>query len=80
MPRRYLTVMNLLWSLGICTVLYVLTAAALTGVVDYTTLTTDDPLAAAMKRMGFENFYGFGGGDTSPWRPNLGRGTTPLHP
>ncbi|HUR27872.1 MAG TPA: amino acid permease, partial [Planctomycetota bacterium] len=50
MPR------GLLWSLGICTVLYVLTAAALTGVVDYKTLTTDDPLAAAMKRMGFENF------------------------
>jgi APA family basic amino acid/polyamine antiporter len=50
MPR------GLLWSLGICTVLYVLTAAALTGVVDYKTLTSEDPLAAAMTRMGFERF------------------------
>ncbi len=46
---------GLLWSLGICTVLYVLTAAVLTGVVDYKTLTTDDPLTAAMARMGFDN-------------------------
>jgi APA family basic amino acid/polyamine antiporter len=54
-PQRSLP-RGLLWSLGICTLLYVLTAAALTGVVDYQTLTTDDPLAAAMKRMGFEDF------------------------
>jgi APA family basic amino acid/polyamine antiporter len=50
MPR------GLLWSLGICTVLYILTAVALTGVVDYNTIKTDDPLAAAMTRMGFDKF------------------------
>jgi arylsulfatase A-like enzyme len=29
---------------------------------------------------GFEYFYGFVGGDTSQWQPNLFRNTTPIHP
>jgi arylsulfatase A-like enzyme len=30
--------------------------------------------------MGFEYFYGFIGGDTSQWQPNLFRNTTPIYP
>ncbi len=30
--------------------------------------------------MGFDYFYGFVGGDTSQWQPNLFRGTTPIYP
>ena len=30
--------------------------------------------------MGFDYFYGFIGGDTSQWQPNLFRGTDPIHP
>ncbi|MEQ9379618.1 MAG: arylsulfatase, partial [Pirellulales bacterium] len=30
--------------------------------------------------MGFEYFYGFVGGDTSQWQPNLYRNTTPIYP
>ena len=30
--------------------------------------------------MGFEYFYGFLGGDTSQWQPNLFRNTTAIHP
>ena len=30
--------------------------------------------------MGFEYFYGFVGGDTSQWQPNLFRNTTPIFP
>src|SRR3990172_6114641 len=30
--------------------------------------------------MGFEYFYGFVGGDTSQWQPNLFRNTTPIYP
>jgi arylsulfatase A-like enzyme len=30
--------------------------------------------------MGFEYFYGFVGGDTSQWEPNLTRNTTPIYP
>ncbi len=30
--------------------------------------------------MGFEYFYGFIGGDTSQWQPNLFRNTTPIQP
>ncbi len=30
--------------------------------------------------MGFEHFFGFIGGDTSQWQPNLFRGTTPIAP
>jgi arylsulfatase len=30
--------------------------------------------------MGFEYFYGFMGGDTSQWSPNLFRNTTPIYP
>lgn len=30
--------------------------------------------------MGFDYFYGFVGGDTSQWQPNLFRNTTPIHP
>ncbi len=30
--------------------------------------------------LGFEHFYGFIGGDTSQWRPNLTEGTRPIEP
>ena len=30
--------------------------------------------------MGFEHFYGFVGGDTNQWQPNLFRDTTPIYP
>jgi len=30
--------------------------------------------------MGFEYFYGFLGGDTNQWQPNLFRQTTPIYP
>jgi arylsulfatase len=30
--------------------------------------------------MGFEHFYGFVGGDTSQWQPNLFNDTTPIYP
>lgn len=30
--------------------------------------------------MGFEYFYGFVGGDTSQWQPNLTRNTTAIYP
>jgi arylsulfatase A-like enzyme len=30
--------------------------------------------------MGFDYFYGFVGGDTSQWQPNLYRGWTPIYP
>src|SRR5262249_23207021 len=30
--------------------------------------------------MGFQYFYGFVGGDTSQWQPNLFRDTTPIYP
>jgi APA family basic amino acid/polyamine antiporter len=46
---------GLIWSLLICTVLYILVAIVLTGVVPYQDFSTNDPLAYAMKVMGFEN-------------------------
>jgi len=45
---------GLIWSLVICTVLYVATAAVLTGVVPIEKITTQDPLAEAFKAMGLE--------------------------
>jgi APA family basic amino acid/polyamine antiporter len=53
-PQRDLP-RGLLWSLLICTVLYVLTAAALTGVVPLEAMKGNDPLAQAMKLMGYQN-------------------------
>ena len=50
MPR------GLIGSLVICTVLYILTAATLTGVVPMGDLTTNDPLTKAMEYMGYRNF------------------------
>lgn len=54
-PQRDLP-RGLIASLLICTVLYVLTAAALTGVVPYELIKTNDPLAKAMEFMGYSNF------------------------
>ena len=54
-PQRDLP-RGLIWSLLICTVLYILTAAALTGVVPLSEMTTNDPLAKAMEYMGYRNF------------------------
>ncbi len=61
-PQRDLP-RGLIWSLVICTVLYILTAATLTGVVPISEMTTNDPLAKAMEYMGYSNFatiFGFG--------------------
>lgn len=54
-PQRDLP-RGLIASLLICTVLYILTAAALTGVVPYELIKTNDPLAQAMEFMGYTNF------------------------
>ncbi len=53
-PQRDLP-RGLIGSLAICTVLYVLVAAVLTGVVPWTELKSNDPLAFAMVQMGFED-------------------------
>ena len=45
---------GLIWSLVICTVLYIATAAVLTGVVPIEKITTQDPLAEAFKLMGLQ--------------------------
>jgi APA family basic amino acid/polyamine antiporter len=61
-PQRDLP-RGLIWSLVICTVLYMATAAVLTGVVPMGDLTTNDPLARAMELMGYRNIatvFGFG--------------------
>jgi len=54
-PQRDLPI-GMIASLLICTVLYILTAAALTGVVPYELIKTNDPLAQAMEFMGYTNF------------------------
>ncbi|HTF90396.1 MAG TPA: amino acid permease [Planctomycetota bacterium] len=48
MPR------GLIWSLVICTVLYIATAAVLTGVLPMGSFHTQDPLAEAFRAMGLE--------------------------
>ncbi len=61
-PQRDLP-RGLIASLIICTVLYIATAATLTGVVPIGDMTTNDPLAKAMEYMGYRNFatvFGFG--------------------
>jgi APA family basic amino acid/polyamine antiporter len=54
-PQRDLP-RGLIGSLLICTVLYVLVSAILTGVVPWQELKSNDPLAFAMNHMGFTNF------------------------
>ena len=54
-PQRDLP-RGLIGSLIICTVLYIATAATLTGVVPMIDMTTNDPLAKAMEYMGYRNF------------------------
>jgi APA family basic amino acid/polyamine antiporter len=54
-PQRDLP-RGLIGSLVICTVLYIATAATLTGVVPVGDMTTNDPLAKAMEYMGYRNF------------------------
>lgn len=54
-PNRDLPI-GLIGSLGICTILYILVAGALTGIVSYTTLDNGEPLAFALRQIG----YGFG--------------------
>jgi APA family basic amino acid/polyamine antiporter len=54
-PQRDLP-RGLIGSLLICTVLYVLVAAVLTGVVPWQELRSNDPLAFAMNHMGFTDF------------------------
>ena len=53
-PQRDLP-RGLIGSLLICTVLYVLVATVLTGVVPWQELKTNDPLAFAMNHMGFQS-------------------------
>jgi len=45
---------GLIWSLVICTVLYMATAGVLTGILRPEQITTQDPLAEAFKAMGLE--------------------------
>ncbi|HEU5290313.1 MAG TPA: amino acid permease [Cyclobacteriaceae bacterium] len=48
----------MLWCLGICTVLYVLIALVLTGMVNYKELMVDDPLAYVFQKVGFNFMAG----------------------
>jgi APA family basic amino acid/polyamine antiporter len=52
-PQRDLP-RGMLWSLGICTVLYVAVAAVMTGLVPSSELATGDPLAHALRAAGLE--------------------------
>lgn len=54
-PNRDLPI-GLIGSLGICTLLYIFVALALTGIVSYTALDNGEPLAFALRQIG----YGFG--------------------
>jgi APA family basic amino acid/polyamine antiporter len=53
-PQRDLP-RGMIWSLVICTVLYVATAAALTGMMPWQELKGSDPLAEALTYIGFTN-------------------------
>ncbi len=53
-PQRDLP-RGMIWSLVICTVLYIATAAVLTGVVPWRTLEGNDPLAQAFHYLGMPN-------------------------
>jgi basic amino acid/polyamine antiporter, APA family len=48
----------MLWCLGICTVLYILIALVLTGMVNYKDLMVDDPLAFVFQKVGFDFMAG----------------------
>jgi basic amino acid/polyamine antiporter, APA family len=52
-PRRDLP-RGMLWSLGICTVLYVAVAIVMTGLVPSSQLATGDPLAQALRAAGLQ--------------------------
>lgn len=54
-PQRDLPI-GILGSLVVCTVLYIIVAAVLTGVVPYRELGVADPIALAVDRMGHPNF------------------------
>lgn len=57
-PQRDLP-RGIIASLIICTILYVATAAVLTGLVPYTQLATADPLAHALELIGFNKLAAF---------------------
>lgn len=48
----------MLWCLAICTILYVLIALVLTGMVNYKELMVDDPLAYVFQKVGFNFMAG----------------------
>jgi amino acid transporter len=48
----------MLWCLAICTILYVLIALTLTGMVNYKELLVDDPLAYVFQKVGFNFMAG----------------------
>lgn len=48
----------MLWCLGICTVLYVLIALVLTGMVNYKELNVDDPLSYVFQKVGVDFIAG----------------------
>jgi APA family basic amino acid/polyamine antiporter len=52
-PQRDLP-RGMIWSLAICTVMYVATAAILTGLADWRQLGSGDPLALALRLVGLE--------------------------
>ncbi len=57
-PRRDLPI-GILASLGVCTVIYVVVSALLTGIVPYTTLNVPSPVADVMLRLGHHWASGF---------------------
>jgi amino acid transporter len=56
-PKRDLP-RGMLYSLGICTVLYILIALVLTGMTSFTTLKVMDPLAFVFEQRGFKHLGG----------------------
>ena len=57
-PQRNMPI-GILGGLAICTVLYIATAAVLTGLVPYQKLATADPLAHALELLGFPRLASF---------------------
>jgi len=57
-PQRDLP-RGMLWSLGICTVVYVAVAGVMTGLVPYARLATGDPLARALRVAGLDHVATF---------------------
>ncbi len=55
-PKKDMPI-GILGSLGVCTILYILVAIVLTGIVSYTTLNVPDPIAVGVNAMGPSMFW-----------------------